>query len=171
MKVLNVGSGNTKIGTDRIDNYSYPNVTKVHDIENGLPYKSNTFDVVYSRCVYEHMKDPFKLLLEMKRVCKPGGKIVLITDNAGYLLFHHNPFGWVHGNYNYENPADIHYALFTEEHLRNHFKAAGLGGVKQHYDYIYKWGEHWKYYVQAFVHLLFRDRLGAPRLCIEGVKK
>jgi len=170
VKALNIGSGNMRWGTDRIDNYAYPNVTKVWDIEKGLPYRDNYFDVVFSRCVFEHMKDQFKLLLEMKRVCKPGGKIVLITDNAGFILYHHNPFGWCHGNYNYENPNDIHYALFTKEHLRNHFKAADLRIVRQEYQDIYR-SNHWKYYIQWLIRIIFGNRMGRGRLLIIGEKR
>lgn len=43
----------------------------------GLPFKSNSIDVVFSNCVLEHMKDPFVALNELQRVLKRQGKIYL----------------------------------------------------------------------------------------------
>jgi SAM-dependent methyltransferase len=52
---------------------------------NDLPFKENTFDVVYGRYILEHVPDPLGVLKEAKRVLKPGGKI-FIQENAILLL-------------------------------------------------------------------------------------
>ena len=54
-----------------------------------LPYKTGTFDIVYSKSVIEHMVDPLKFIMECRRVLKPGGKILTLTPdwNANYLTF------------------------------------------------------------------------------------
>lgn len=41
-----------------------------------LPYPDNTFDIVYSRQVFEHVRHPEALLREIRRVLKPGGVFV-----------------------------------------------------------------------------------------------
>lgn len=46
------------------------------DVEDGLKFNDNTFDVVYSCNVLECIKDKNKLLNEVARVLKPGGQIV-----------------------------------------------------------------------------------------------
>lgn len=133
MKILNIGCGLDKYGTDRIDKIKTNNTTCVGDIEElGLPYKDNSFDEVYSRCVLEHMKNPFNLILEMKRVCKPNGKIIIITDNAFWIQRHEHgdvPFT------EYQSESDKHYYLFHYSHLKNLFNEAGIevidGGYKE----------------------------------------
>ena len=42
-----------------------------------LPYATDSFDLVMSTQVLEHVRDPLALLTEMARVCKPGGEIVV----------------------------------------------------------------------------------------------
>jgi ubiquinone/menaquinone biosynthesis C-methylase UbiE len=42
-----------------------------------LPFEAATFDVVMTRYSFHHMPDPGIALQEMKRVCRPGGRIVV----------------------------------------------------------------------------------------------
>ncbi|MEH7355644.1 class I SAM-dependent methyltransferase [Neobacillus drentensis] len=42
-----------------------------------LPFESDTFDTVVATLVFCTIPNPEKAILEMKRVCKPGGKILL----------------------------------------------------------------------------------------------
>lgn len=63
---------------------------KYVDLKNGkLPYKSDTFDVVYSKSVIEHMLDPLSFVTESFRVLKPGGIILILTPDweANYKTF------------------------------------------------------------------------------------
>jgi SAM-dependent methyltransferase len=43
-----------------------------------LPYPDASFSIVASRYAFHHLTDPEGVLAEMKRVCAPGGKIVVI---------------------------------------------------------------------------------------------
>ena len=52
-----------------------------------MEFESNSFDYVLSRFVFEYLKEPNLLLNEMKRVCKPGG-IIMIQDLDGQILWH-----------------------------------------------------------------------------------
>ena len=55
---------------------------KFVDLESGLlPYKSNTFDVIYSKSVIEHMLDPLSFVTESFRVLKPGGVMLVLTPD------------------------------------------------------------------------------------------
>jgi SAM-dependent methyltransferase len=46
-----------------------------------LPFPSNSFDLVISRSVVEHLNDPRSVFREFHRVLKPGGKVILSTPN------------------------------------------------------------------------------------------
>lgn len=46
-----------------------------------LPYPDAHFSIVSSRFVFHHLENPLVVLKEMKRVCKPGGR-VLVADMA-----------------------------------------------------------------------------------------
>lgn len=41
-----------------------------------LPYPDTHFSIVSSRFAFHHLLDPLAALQEMKRVCKPGGRVV-----------------------------------------------------------------------------------------------
>jgi SAM-dependent methyltransferase len=43
-----------------------------------LPFEDDRFDRVTTRYSFHHMPDPEAALAEMKRVCRPGGRIVVI---------------------------------------------------------------------------------------------
>ena len=46
-----------------------------------LPYKANTFDVVVCIQTFMHLPDPYNALLELKRVVRPGGRVVVDHEN------------------------------------------------------------------------------------------
>lgn len=46
-----------------------------------LPFKENSFDWVVANQILEHLKEPSKFLLEIRKVLKPSGKIFLTTPN------------------------------------------------------------------------------------------
>ena len=43
-----------------------------------LEFSDNTFDAVVATCVFCSVPDPIKGLSELKRVCKPEGKVILL---------------------------------------------------------------------------------------------
>ncbi|HLW54702.1 MAG TPA: methyltransferase domain-containing protein [Candidatus Angelobacter sp.] len=44
---------------------------------NALPFPDAHFSIVSSRFAFHHLLDPLAALKEMKRVCKPGGRVVV----------------------------------------------------------------------------------------------
>ena len=47
-----------------------------------LPYADGTFDIVVTRFSMHHFLDPIAVLREMVRVCKPGGRVVVVDMYA-----------------------------------------------------------------------------------------
>ena len=45
-----------------------------------LPFPDASFTVVTSRFAFHHLLDPFAVMGEMTRVCKPGGKVVVVDS-------------------------------------------------------------------------------------------
>ncbi|MGB9678239.1 MAG: class I SAM-dependent methyltransferase [Candidatus Ratteibacteria bacterium] len=177
MRILNVGCGYETYGTDFVDLYPQrPEVKKCNIDEEPLPFKDETFDIVYSKNVFEHLTKPGFALKEMARVLKKKGKLILITDNASYWVW---SVGKTHlGGYE-ESPQggkeDRHYSLFTEWHLKNHFQKVGLKPVKIEYleeEFLHKtiFGRIIKKIVNGIIRLTKFKRMGYAKIKIIGVK-
>ena len=48
---------------------------------SALPYADAAFDIVTCRFAFHHFPEPLPVLREMKRVCRPGGRVV-VADTA-----------------------------------------------------------------------------------------
>jgi SAM-dependent methyltransferase len=48
------------------------------------PFPDASFDAVVSGELIEHLEDPTRLLLEMERLCRPGGRMVLSTPRLEF---------------------------------------------------------------------------------------
>ena len=59
-----------------------------HDLTKGVPLDDNTVDAVYSSHVFEHIpyKDLLNVIKEIRRILKPGGKLLVCVPNAGLYL-------------------------------------------------------------------------------------
>jgi len=99
--VLNIGAGYRR-NADRyymLDNvinteiFAYPTTDIICDGGN-LPFKDNSFDVVLSLAVLEHVKNPWVHADEMIRVLKPGG---IVYADVPFLQPYH---GYPHHYYN-----------------------------------------------------------------------
>lgn len=51
-----------------------------------LPFADETFDLVTANMVVEHLEDPAQVLSEVRRVLKPGGRLLFHTPNYNYYL-------------------------------------------------------------------------------------
>lgn len=56
-----------------------------------LPFKNDTYDLIYSTNVLEHVQDPKKVLSESIRVLKPGGYLQFVVPN--YFSFWEGHYG------------------------------------------------------------------------------
>ena len=58
----------------------------IFDPTKPLPYADDSFDLIFSNWVFEHVADPATVAGELLRVVKPGGYICAVTPNKlGYI--------------------------------------------------------------------------------------
>jgi SAM-dependent methyltransferase len=72
-----------------------------------LPFMQDTFDVILSHEVLEHVSDDQQSIAEMVRVLQPGGVILLFVPNLGYPFETHGVY--FRGRYHFGNIPLIHY--------------------------------------------------------------
>jgi ubiquinone/menaquinone biosynthesis C-methylase UbiE len=87
---------------------------KIHtgSVENiGLP--ENSYDLAFMIQTIEHVEHPEKVLAGARRLLKPGGKLVIVTDNTGSPDFNFFRGGYWGG---YHFPR--HWNLFNKNSLR-----------------------------------------------------
>lgn len=51
-----------------------------------IPYPDNSFDLVIADNVVEHLDDPGKVLMEVRRVLRPGGIMLFKTPNKNHYM-------------------------------------------------------------------------------------
>lgn len=72
-----------------------------------LPFPAETFDLVLSHEVLEHVADDRRALEEILRVLRPGGRLILFCPNRGYPFETHGIF-W-RGQYHFGNIPLVNY--------------------------------------------------------------
>ena len=98
----------------------YPSIKFKVSSADKLPYKDNFFDVVLCYETIEHVENPKECLLEMKRVLKKDGTLILCMD-SGSLLFRIVWFVWENTKGRVWKKAHIH--PFHHEELGNLIKS------------------------------------------------
>ncbi len=93
-------------------------------IDGALPFADCAFDVVWASEVIEHIADTARWLSECRRVCAPGGRLLLTTPNhprLALLLF---------GLERFSEPLGDHLHLYTERSLRETLADFGFEAVE-----------------------------------------
>ena len=90
MKKLNLGCGHFRkegfINLD-ISNLCEPDV--LHDLDNiPYPFKNNTFDLIESDHVLEHLSKPFEVMKELHRILKPAGILKVRVPHFSRAMSH-----------------------------------------------------------------------------------
>ena len=135
--VVNAGCGDQRLGDVRLD-FAGRAANVLADVDSGLPLRRGSVGTIFSRNLLEHLTNVGAFLHEARSALRPGGQLITLTDNAGYLTFHFagtRPVGQAHRPTGYHGARedDRHYALFTDAHLENHLLAAGFRRVQVHY--------------------------------------
>lgn len=99
-----------------------------------LPFSDNTFDVVFSRYVLEHVGNPSEFLGEIWRVLRPGGSFLFLTPNKWHYVSMASSLTpkWFHNWYNQlrgrdkEDTFPTFYHLNSVSTIRQQFNLAGF---------------------------------------------
>jgi SAM-dependent methyltransferase len=67
-------------GIDIAPEFARPDVT-IQDVSQGIPFPAASYDFVFCIEVLEHVPNPFATLLEIHRVLKPDGVLILSVPN------------------------------------------------------------------------------------------
>lgn len=59
-----------------------------------LPFPEGHFDFVYARLVFMHLADPQKALQSLRRVLKPGGRLLIEDADRDCMFFEPAPASW-----------------------------------------------------------------------------
>ncbi|MBN1316240.1 MAG: class I SAM-dependent methyltransferase [Anaerolineales bacterium] len=83
------------------------NLNVVQAVGEELPFESESFDVVFSHEVVEHVQDDRQMAVEMARVTRSGGRLVIFCPNRWYPFETHGHY-WK-GEYHFGNSPLINY--------------------------------------------------------------
>ncbi len=91
-----------------------------------MPFQDSSFDVVFHRMLAEHLPDPETATIEMARVLKPGGLLIMHTPNKlhySMIVSRFTPM-WVHRAFmrllkTRSNPDDVHVAYYKMNSIRD----------------------------------------------------
>lgn len=56
------------------------------DLNEGLPFKKSSFDVVIRLEVLEHLYNPYEMMKEIRRVLRPGGYAIISMPNTASIF-------------------------------------------------------------------------------------
>lgn len=155
LAVLDIGCGNGEISKE-IENLGHKvygldisdsakpllkNQLKNHDLSNKkYPFDDGSFDIVFTKSVVEHLRDPDVLIDEAFRLLKPGGTFICMTPS------------WKHSYKEQFYIDHTHVTPFTRVSLET---ICELSGFKASCDYFYQLPFLWKYpYFKVFTKLL-----------------
>jgi len=104
-------------------------LTKFWVVEDGnkFPFKSFSFDTILAADVIEHVYNTESTVLEMARVLKKGGKIMITTPYYGFVK---NLLIVTFGFDLILDPTGPHIRFFTKKSLSNLLKKSGLKIIK-----------------------------------------
>jgi SAM-dependent methyltransferase len=96
--------------------FSNENINYMCQNAEKLPYADNSFDLIVSLETIEHLDNPDKFLLELRRVIKPDGTIILSCPNDPYYYDRANTSNPFHKQkYNF-----FEFKEFVEQYLGSH---------------------------------------------------
>lgn len=144
--ILNrIDSNNSLIGLDYSKNsmglakkYVNPNITLIQGDATNLPFKDGVLDAIICCEVIEHIQNDDSTVMEINRVLKPDGKVILSVPNAYYF----NEYFELMGHYRHYSRKSL------EEKLNKHgFQISKSLNMYPRFNFIY-------FYIFSFLNML-----------------
>ena len=111
--------------------FNLSNMTYMPGVAESLPFRDRAFDKVLSVSCLEHFADPWRALIEMARVLKPGGRIALSVDS---LLPENSPESF--REWHKHRHFVTHY--FSQETLTEALQTAGLNNESESVVHLFR---------------------------------
>jgi SAM-dependent methyltransferase len=115
------GRFNKKIAAEKKLNIFHGDLIKAR-------YPSNYFDVITMNHVIEHVYNPLEVLIEIRRIIKPNGIVIIgtpVSDSLAFRIFKKN---WIA----LDTPR--HLFIFSKNNLKEYAKKAGFSIQKRRYN-------------------------------------
>jgi SAM-dependent methyltransferase len=93
-------------------------------IDGALPFEDGTWDLIWASEVIEHVADTARWLSEVRRVLRPGGRLLVTTPSHGRLRVA------VGGLERFSPPLGDHLHLYTKRSLRGLLEDFDFGKVR-----------------------------------------
>lgn len=160
--------------SEAIRDFHIPKGNVVNCPAEKLEFPDNTFDIVFSHEVLEHVIDDQLSANEAIRVLRPGGKFVVFTPNVGWPFEQHGMF--LRGKYYWGNIPLLTWIPFLHKKLAPHVRVYSNRRIKSlfkdlpvrivHHSYVFpafdrlsrKWGILGRL-IQRFFYLLEKTPL------------
>lgn len=117
-----------RVGAQRLREQGIANVLLQEGDAEALPFVDESFDLVYCRSSLHHFADPYRAVGEMVRVCRRGGRLVLVDLVA--------PSGEVRERFDYVHRLidPSHVRSFLESELASLARRAERPGLRRYDD-------------------------------------
>ncbi len=94
-------------------------VDVILDLNKKIPFKNNSVDEIRIEHTLEHLEDPIKVITEIYRILKPGGKLIIKVPFAGHsrsFQFDHKHYFKARDFYYFDPSNPRHY--FVENFIK-----------------------------------------------------
>ncbi len=135
-----------------------------------LQFENDTFDLIVSDFVFEHLQVPELLASELQRILKPGGWIMARTPNRyGYVALiaslvpnalHTAVLKYVQPDRKDLDVFPTYYRVNTLSKAKKYFNQCDVKSMSEHWEPQYFFGRKWLYLVNKFIHALLPSSLG-----------
>ena len=79
MTAIDLSEGMLERARTRVEQYNLRNVRLIQMDATELKFPDNSFDIVYAPYFISCVPDPLAVTREMRRVCRPGGRLVFLN--------------------------------------------------------------------------------------------
>ena len=93
-------------------------------VDGPLPFEDNMFELVWASEVIEHVADTARWLSEVRRVLRPGGRVLITTPSHGRLRL------LLGGVESYSDPLGDHLHLYTRRALESLLREFAFAAIE-----------------------------------------